>query len=320
MKILYTGMKYDYGDPKRGLSFEQCNFYDTLSHMGHKLIHFDALTVLNEKGRKQMNQDLLEIVYEEKPDLLFCILMRDEFEPKVIEKISKETNTTTYNWFCDDHWRYDNFSKYWAPKFNWTSSTHQGSIEKYHRDGYQNVIKTQWGVNPFLYVRKDMPLKYDVTFVGQVHSNRKKIIKVLEKKGVKVECFGGGWPNGRVSQDEMINIFNQSKINLNLNNSSANKWYRFWKKDVNQIKGRNFEVPGTGGFLLTGDADNLDYYFNINQEVGLYHSDDEIEEKIVYYLKNEEERKQIAQRGYEKCLNEHSYVKRFEDIFNTIFS
>ena len=319
MKILYAGMKYDYGDPNRGLSFEHCNFYDTLQNMDLEILTFDCMSILKEVGKKEMNRRLLDMTVAEQPDLLFTILMRDEFDKKTIKRISDETKTVTFNWFCDDHWRYDNFSRFWAPMFNWVSTTDSDSLEKYERDGYQNVIKTQWGVNPFLYQKKNLEMKYDVTFVGQVHSNRKKLMSDLKKKGIEVQCFGADWPNGRVSQDEMINIFNQSKINLNLSNSSTNKWYRFWKKDRDQIKGRNFEVPGTGGFLLTGIADNLDQYFELEKEVAIYNDEDDLAEKISYYLDHEPERSAISEAGYQRCFKDHSYALRFETIFKTIF-
>ena len=43
MKILYAGMRYDYGDRSRGLSYEHLNFYDTLLHMGHEIVYFDFM-------------------------------------------------------------------------------------------------------------------------------------------------------------------------------------------------------------------------------------------------------------------------------------
>lgn len=313
-------MKYDYGDPKRGLGYEYYNFYLTFKKMGLEIVEFDCMSILNKIGRKKMNLLLWDTVQNEQPDLLICALMRDEFDPAVIRKISKETNTTTYNWFSDDHWRYDRFSRHWAPMFNWVSTTDQEAISKYHRDGYQNVIKTQWGFNPDIYKAQDTPYQYDVTFVGQVHSNRKSIINTLKKNGIQITCFGADWPNGRIDQEEMIAVFNQSRINLNLNNSSTNKWYRFWKKDRDQIKGRNFEVPGSGGFLLTGNADNLEKYFVPGKEIGLYASEDQLTERIKYYLENESEREAIKTAGYRRSQEEHSYSRRFEVIFNTIFS
>lgn len=313
-------MKYDYGDPKRGLGYEYYNFYLTFKKMGLDIIEFDCMSILKERGKKKMNRLLWDMVQKEKPDLLLCALMRDEFDPEVISKISRDTKTTTLNWFSDDHWRYDNFSKFWAPKFNWVSTTDQEAVAKYHRDGYGNVIKTQWGFNPDIYHLKETPYKYDVTFIGQVHSNRKAVIKKLEKSGIEITCFGAGWPNGRIEQDEMVTVFNQSKINLNLSNSSTNKWFRFWKKDRDQIKGRNFEVPGSGGFLLTGTADNLEDYFVPDKEIGMFSAEIELPERIKYFLENDAERESIKEAGYKRCLSEHSYSARFEKIFNTIFS
>ncbi len=320
MKVLYACMKYDYGDPDRGLGYEYYNFYLTFKKMGLELVEFDCMTILKEIGKKKMNLLLWETVQKEKPDLLICAMMRDEFQPNIIQKISQQTSTITYNWFSDDHWRYDNFSKNWAPMFNWVSTTDQESVVKYHKDGYDNIIKTQWGFNPDIYRREDTSYKYDVTFIGQVHSNRKSIINSLKKKGIRINCFGAGWPEGRIEQDEMVTIFNQSKINLNLNNSSTNKWYRFWKNDRDQIKGRNFEVPGSGSFLLTGEADDLEKYFDLEKEVGLYHSESELSDRINYYLECDSAREAIKASGYKRCQDEHSYTSRFEGIFDTIFS
>ena len=58
----------------------------------------------------------------------------------------------------------------------------------------------------------------------------------------------------------MIEVFSRSRINLNLSNAS-NPWWRRWRRRRDQIKGRNFEVPGCGGFLLTQPADDLERYF-----------------------------------------------------------
>ncbi len=320
MKLLYACMKYDYGDPKRGLGYEYYNFYLTFKKMGLDIVEFDCMSILKKIGRKKMNLLLWETVQKEKPDLLFCALMQNEFDPEIIKKISKESETTTFNWFSDDHWRYDNFSRFWAPMFNWVSTTDQESVSKYHKDRYNNVIKTQWGFNPDIYHLKETQYKYDVSFIGQVHSNRKSIIRKIKNSGVDVTCFGAGWANGRIEQNEMVTVFNQSKINLNLNNSSTNKWYRFWKKDRDQIKGRNFEVPGSGGFLLTGNADNLEQYFVPNKEIGLFDSEEILPDRIKYFLENGTERESIKAASHKRSLKEHSYTTRFEKIFDTIFS
>lgn len=359
MRILYAGMKYDYGDHERGLSFEHWNFYESLKQMGYEIIYFDFMTLYKQRGRRWMNRRLWEMVKAEQPDLLFSVLFQEEFERKTIRKISHETNTITLNWFTDDHWRFENFSQYWAPQFNWVVTTASSALPKYAGIGYPNVIKSQWGFNHILYRNLDLPNKYDVTFIGQPHGDRKQVIEALKLAGIDVHVWGHGWESGRLDQDAMIRIFNQSRINLNLSNAStiavgkpqsvitwrAKEWIRARirkhgflgalknrivrlrpREDVpvktlelpDQIKGRNFEIPGCGGFLLTGKSDNLEQYFRIDDEVVCFGGTDDLIAKTKYFLAHETERARIADAGFRRSMREHTYENRFSDIFQQI--
>ena len=131
MKIVYVALKYDYGIAERGLSFEHYNFFDTLVHMGHDIVYFDFMTLLNELGRDDMNKRLLDVVKAERPELMFTFLFGDELDPRVVRRISKETGTVTLNWFADDHWRFETFSRRWAPNFNWIVTTASDAVPKY---------------------------------------------------------------------------------------------------------------------------------------------------------------------------------------------
>ena len=347
LRIIYVAMKYDYGKPEQGYSFEHCNLYESLQHMGHEIIYFDFMSLMQQHGREWMNNRLLEVVKTEKPDLMFTVLFTDEFDQGTLRYISEKTDTVTFNWFCDDHWRFDNYSCYWAPCFNWISTTAQSALPKYKKIGYQNVIKTQWGCNHFLYRKLDLPLKYDVTFVGQPHGDRRQVIEKLQQAGLSVQVWGNGWETGRLSQEEMIQVFNTSRINLNLTNSialgsptSSNSHSRSLpcrllsrlkrslvstpvleqpeppvEQYAQQIKGRNFEIPGCGGFLLTSWADNLEDYYIPGQEVVRFNDTSDMIDKIQYYLEHEDKRSAIAQAGYEHTLREHTYVQRFTTIF-----
>jgi spore maturation protein CgeB len=374
MRILYAAMKYDYGKPEQGLSFEHYNFYHSLLHMGHDILYFDYMTLMQQHGRDGMNRRLKEVVASEKPDLLFAILFTDQFDPLVLRELT-ETRLPTVNWFCDDHWRFDNYSREWAPCFKWVVTTAASALPKYAHLGYRNVIKSQWGCNDVLYRKMDMPLKYDVAFVGQPHGNRRQVIHALRKTGIKVHVWGGGWESGRLSQEEMIRVFNQSRINLNLSNASkptdvslpvitptfrlsdmvrsrlsrsldivsfgsqvkamGKGWFSGLcgsltasadsepteAPDVHysdQIKGRNFEVPGCGGFLLTGMAENLGQYYEIGKEVVCFDDRHDLIEKVRYYLKHEDERTAIAQAGYERTMRDHTYSHRFSEIFEQL--
>jgi spore maturation protein CgeB len=103
-------------------------------------------------------------------------------------------------------------------------------------------------------------------------------------------------------------------VNLNLSNSSWNIRTIFRNKQ--QIKGRNFEVPGCGSLLLTDAVPRLDEYYCIDKEVVCFRSSKELTEKIRYYLSHDDEREAIAAAGYARTLKEHTYERRFIDIFD----
>ena len=56
MRILYVALKYDYGKLEQGYSFEHHNFYHSLLHMGHDILYFDFMTLMQEHGRESMNR------------------------------------------------------------------------------------------------------------------------------------------------------------------------------------------------------------------------------------------------------------------------
>ncbi|MGP8126071.1 MAG: glycosyltransferase [Nitrososphaerales archaeon] len=326
--------------------------------MGNDIIYFDFLTLISKYGKKGMNQRLLEVARAQKPDLMFSVLFTTELEYDTIGELSQNSETTTVNWFADDHWRFDNFSRFWAPSFDWSITTSNDAMGKYDSIGYRNVIKSQWACNHFLYKKLNLPYKYDLTFVGQPHSNRRQVIENVRRQGVPINVWGTGWESGRISQEELICVFNQSRINLNLSNASmsladskvlglvpqsllpviarlpfkAKSQLKSIASHVlagridaggkagysTQIKGRNFEVPGCGGFLLSGPSENLEDYYEVGKEVVCFDGERDLLQKSRYYLKHQEEREAIAAAGHSRTLREHTYVHRFDAIFRRV--
>ncbi len=317
LKVLYVAQKYDYGIPEQGYGNEHFNFYDTLLRMGCEVFYFDYATLLREHGRKRMNERLREVVDVEKPDVLFCVLYKNEIDKDVMRKITEETDTLTFNWFADDVFRFRGFSSRWATCFDWIITADKECVPKYLALGTKNALYVRWACNPFLYrTSNDAPL-YDVTFIGQPHSKRREGVAALQAAGIKVETWGRGWERGRIDQEGMINVFGRSKINLNFSDTSTKPG---WKgklgfKFPKQIKARLLEVPACGGFLLTGDAPALGEYYEAGRDVAVYHSTEELVEKVQYYLAHNGERQAIAKAGYERTMKEHTYPHRICDMF-----
>src|SRR4029453_13454502 len=115
MRILYVALKYDYGNPQQGHSFEHHNFFDSLNRMGHHVLYFDLGALQNARGKGGVNQHLFWIFRSERPELMFAVPFVDELDPTVIKRITYTTPTPTVAWFCDDHWRFNNYTRHWAP-------------------------------------------------------------------------------------------------------------------------------------------------------------------------------------------------------------
>jgi spore maturation protein CgeB len=320
MRILYVAMKYDYGRPEQGFSYEHSNFYGCLRDLGHDIHYFDFLSLEHELGREAMNRSLLEVAKKFRPQLMFSCLFEENFHFQTIRQISDSGDTITLNWFSDDHWRFDTFSSRWAPAFNFVATTSTSALPKYEAIGYKNVLKTQWACNHFEYRPLNFPLDTEVSFVGMAHGIRPQLVASLRSAGIKIITRGKGWPEGRINQEEMIRLFNRSRINLNFSNASRKpsllkRLFKGAKAQLQQIKGRNFEIPGCGGFLLTDATENLAEYYTLGKEVVVYESMKDLIDKTRYYLAHEKERAAIAKAGYERTIREHTYEIRFRDLF-----
>lgn len=116
---------------------------------------------------------------------------------------------------------------------------------------------------------------------------------------------------GVISYDkEMPEVFRDSKINLNITLRSI----------TSGIPLRALDIMGAGGFLLSNYQPELAENFIDGQEVVLFGSKEDMLAKATYYLQHEEERKQIAYRGWKKIQEKFSYEVQLKKIFETIES
>ena len=335
MKIICSILRYDYGDRSLGNSFEYDQFYLFLKEAYRDVTLFGFDDALDGSKKQKVNSDLIELVKKERPDLVFFFLYTDQFIPDVLNEIRKYTKTI--NWFADDKWRFDSFSKHWCRYFDHVVTTDPDVVGKYKEAGYAGAVLSQWAINDGVCKKTNEEKKYDVVFVGQFNRYRKWVLKKLRRAGIDV--IGFGWDRsgniGKVSYGEMIRLYNQSRIVLNLSNSInwdvrfllgdpmagasyLKEYFRGSLKNKEDIKARFFEASGTGSFLLSYYVDHLEDYFVIGKEMAIYTDIDNMIDKIKYYLKNEGQREQIARSGYLRTLSNHTYRKRFAEIFKAI--
>ncbi|HUX93795.1 MAG TPA: glycosyltransferase [Ignavibacteriaceae bacterium] len=323
MKIVVSIMKYDYGYEERGFSYEYYNVYLPLCDVFGKenVLLYDYYSEYKQVGKEMMNKKLKEIILRDKPDVaIFCLLWEGQFDEEIISSLRKYTKTIIY--FFDDPWR-QKFVRHWIKYFDYFSTPDYYMFQQYRLEGIKNVIYSPFGFNSSIYKKLDIEKKYDVSFIGGYSPFRNWVKHLLEKEGIRLNIFGRGWgKSGRwISQDEMIRVFNQSKINLNLSNSSSyDISFLIWslpsfknikqllllKKNKEQVKGRHFEINACGGFQLSYFIPSLNQIYEIDKEIAVYEDVRQLPGEIKFFLNNDELRNSIANRGYEHSQREHT--------------
>jgi spore maturation protein CgeB len=325
LKILLAIMKFDYGNTSNGYSYEYINYHSSLVEMGHEVILFDYMSEIKLHGKDKMNEMVLTLAENYRPDLAIFHLYTDQFEFETIKKLRKYT--TTLSIFHDDTWRTD-YAISWAKCFDFFSTPDYFSLRKYCSLGLRNVILFPYGCNEHLYKKIDKPKIYDVSFVGRWHPYRQWLVDRIERAGISINVRGPGWKGGMVEHDEMVLIFNQSRINLNFSNSAS--WDARYlcsslralvdrfrsNKIVEQLKARHFEINGCGGFQLSYYVSGLERHYLVGDEIAIYGDTEDLVEKIKYYLVNEDIRETIATAGYQRTLLDHTFNKNFNNVFN----
>ncbi len=323
MKIVVAIMKYDYGYEERGFSYEYYNVYLPLCDVYGKdnVLLYDYYSEYKQAGKEIMNKKLKEVILRDKPDVaIFCLLWEGQFDKEIISSLRKYTKTIIY--FFDDPWR-QKFVRHWIKYFDYFSTPDYYMFQQYKLEGIKNVIYSPFGFNSSIYKKMDVEKKYDVSFIGGYSPFRNWVKHLLKKEGIRLNIFGRGWgKSGRwISQDEMIKVFNQSKINLNLSNSSSyDISFLIWslpsfknikqllllKKNKEQVKGRHFEINACSGFQLSYFIPGLNQTYEIDKEIAVYEDVRQLSGEIKFFLNNDELRNSIAHRGYEHSQREHT--------------
>ncbi len=107
---------------------------------------------------------------------------------------------------------------------------------------------------------------------------------------------------------EMPKIFRLSKVNLN-----------FTSKPIRTgLPLRVWDILGAGGFLLTNFQSEIPEYFEVGKDLETFASEEELVEKVRYYLAHGEEREKIARNGYQKAKEQYSLETRIRQMLECL--
>jgi hypothetical protein len=173
-------------------------------------------------------------------------------------------------------------------------------ISKYIEYGCDKVFWLPLACDPEIHKRHNLPMQYDLCFVGGIRSGtkREQDIRSIRKK---FNMFVG-----RKYLHDMARIYSQSKIVFN----------RSLMGDLNM---RVFESLSCGRLLLTDNIENgLKELFTDGKHLVTYDDLKDLVKKARHYLDNTYEREEIASNGQNEAHRKHTYLQRVKYVAETV--
>jgi spore maturation protein CgeB len=256
------------------------------------------------------NELILHTVNKFRVDSFFT-LGGEQVSVETLKELQKK-GIKTVTWQIDDPFvlteDYGAETRKKLPFYNLIYTTNKVSIEKHYKKlGLSGRVKFfPFGYDPMFHQNLNLEKKYNVSFVGSNFPTRQR--QYMSKFFHKVNLWGTS-KNTRISHYSMVEILNQSKINLNFADQPAN--------GVKCLKNRVTEVLGCEQFLLTETFPELKELFIPGKELDCFSTAEEMNDKISFYLTHDKKRENIARAGARK-IKKYNYETLISKITEEI--
>jgi len=160
-----------------------------------------------------------------------------------------------------------------------------------------------------------------VGFIGSYERDRAKSMYKLAKNGIKIRIWGQGWQRSLYRNSNLIlekrpiwgSEYAKAICSFDINLCFLRKINR----DLQST--RSIEIPACGAFMLAERTNEHLMLFEEGKEAEYFSSDEELIDKVKYYLNHPEERIRIAVAGRERCLkSRYSYYDRMKEMIKII--
>lgn len=316
----------------------------TLKKMGHNVELIDnsrfsdamffAKEIAEDKPRYNRMIDMITSFLSEaviakcetfKPDLVFALAQ----SPLTVDclKRLKNNNIPTAYWFVED-FRLMDYWKNIAGFYDYFFVIQKGDFsDEMKAAGIKNYHYLPLAASPDVHEKVEMPdaerdyYGSDISFVGAGYYNRRHLFKGLLDHDFRI--WGTDWDMNsplarcvqrsgeRVDTDDIVKIFNASKININLHSSTYHNGINPFGDFVNP---RTFEIASCGAFQLVDNRSALADLFEIGDEIIVFKDLEDLKQKIAYYLDHPAERERTAERAKQRVLRDHTYEHRMGEM------
>lgn len=267
------------------------------------------------------SRKFLEKVQEYSPDLV--ILVRGwRITEEALTGIRKIA--PVYGWWIEKEDRMEEPFKE-AHLFDHYFFMNSSCVEEGVKRGFKHFSLLHHSVDTKSFYPVECEKRYDWCFVGGWSPRRMAIIEKALKISKNGVIYGPKWlkknplnyalhkivKSNYIGGDALAKLYGETKVVLNITNWGG--------KDRTGMNMRVLEVPACRAFLLTDGSKDINNVITPGEHVVLYEDHAEFERKLEYYIKNEEERARIAERGYKHVVSFYTYdelVGRIIEVYN----
>lgn len=292
---------------------------------GHKVLPFDPATVSNPANK------VFEILKEFKPDLI--IHTKNELPAETFQELRRLTKVI--------QWYPDPVIPKWIPQYVRAAdiffTMSKGLLDEFRKLNPNSFWLSQAFEPSFFQIKEIAPedintFSTDVTFVGNLGSKpqylmRRTYLESVISEGFKLKWWGPRLPRklstiplilGKLGKsyggkfvwgEEYAKVTKLSKVFLAFD---AEPHIR------KSMSARMYTAVGCGAFYMCQHVDGIEEVLEPNKEIVTFRSEQEMINKIRFYLKNDELRMKIAEAGKRRVLKEHTYEIRIRQMLRII--
>lgn len=275
---------------------------------------------LRQFNKKLLEKKLVSACLNFKPQAVL-FLKATSIRPNTLNKI-KKMGIKTANWFPENIYRppYDEWFLLRYAYYDFFL-TFDSSITERMRLEFPGKIKyVPFGADPIeldadVNEKDKEKFQCNICFIGAAYPERVEALLAIKDYDIKI--FGwSGWEKTRLANryfgplnaTESVKAYKCAKICLNMNTKPA----------TNGVNVKTFEIAAAGGFQVSDWRKDVKYLFIPNKEIVIFRDLNDLQSKVDYYLKHDNERQVIAKAGHERLLKDHTLKQRAMQIINLL--
>lgn len=301
-----------------------------LAENGWEVIHFDITPYLRVGGRvlaglqhrllwgpavARFNRDLLDRAREiGRLDILWVDKGR-WLRAETLAEIKRQAGVLAVHYTPDPAFTVHTSRHFAAclPLYDLCVTTKRYELDAYAHNGARETLFTLQGVDD-RFVRlpacgriEGRPV--DVMFIGHREPHYERVLSVARQTAAGLRVHGARWPQlGRqpawhgivappVLGDEYAETLAQARIGLGL----------LSKMCPDAFTTRSFEIPAAGAMLLAERTPEHEALYEEGREAAFFGSDEELRDKVEFYLRHEDLRQKVAQAGRTRTLAQYHW-------------